>query len=91
MVVKFEDLFLESLNVTFIKNNCLFRRSEVIDESCSKEGLESEIESEKLVESTTEKETKDKDIDETVVVRRRQKRQTQQTTLPPGAFSLNNC
>jgi len=37
-----------------------------------------------LVENTTEKETKDKDIDETVVVRRRQKKQTVQSTLPPG-------
>jgi hypothetical protein len=59
----------------------------VIEESSSlKESNDSEIESEKLLESSTEKDNKDKEADLAVVVRRRPKKTPPASTasLPSG-------
>ena len=62
--------------------------SAVIEESCSKDENESEIESEKLVESSTEKENKEKEEEEdTPVVVRRRPKKTPTQSLPPGKSS----
>ena len=67
-------------------------------EELRKEDNDSEIESEKLLESSTEKDLKEKEVDEKadnvddsdstpVVVRRRQKKTSPSTPpLPPGQF-----
>ena len=69
-------------------------------EELRKEDNDSEIESEKLLESSTEKDLKEKEVDEKadnvddsdstpVVVRRRQKKTSPSTPpLPPGQFFL---
>ena len=68
-----------------------FSRSEVIQESCSKDEGDSEIESEKLFESSTEKEKFDEeDEDHTPVVVRRRPKKTPTTSLPPGKVSSIN-
>ena len=61
-------------------------RSEVIKDNNDDE-TDSDIESEKLLESLTEKESKDKDVDTTPVVVRRRHRKTSPastSTLPQG-------
>jgi hypothetical protein len=54
----------------------------------SSENLNEEFESEKLVESITEKIVKE--IDKNVVMRRRQKARSVRMTLPPGLLNSSN-
>ena len=89
--------FTSILHFLFIIKTVQLFRSDVI-EVLRKEDNDSEIESEKLLESSTEKDLKEKEVDEKadnvddsdstpVVVRRRQKKTSPSTPpLPPGQF-----